>query len=107
MATTVEISVAPLQHAAAPFEAVVIVTGAPPGANVKATLREKSGLPPLWGPSSNAKSADADGSQEFPFTVALNGPTQATLQATVEDDKGTYYPPDVRAVQVVGDEEGL
>jgi hypothetical protein len=102
MATTVEIIVAPLQHAAVPFDAVVVVTGAPPGTRVSATLEQKSGLPPLWGPETQEQVAHASGSLSFPFTVTLNGPAQATLVATVKDRKGTFYPSDVKDVQVVG-----
>lgn len=106
MATNVEIAVAPLQHANTPFDAAVFVTGAPAGAQVTATLAQENGLPPLWGPKSATKTVPDGGALAFSFTVTLCGPAQATLEADVEDDRGTYYPPDVEAVQVVGEAGG-
>jgi hypothetical protein len=106
MATTVRISANPLQHVLKPFRALVIVTGAPEGANVKATLVQTSGVLPFWGPETQSQLAPATGGLVFTFKeVTLRGPTQATLSATVEDDKGTFYPIAVEDIEVVEDLE--
>jgi hypothetical protein len=102
MATTVEIKVAPLQRANVPFPAVVLVIGAPAGAKVTATLKQVDGVPPLWVSEPQSQTAPSSGALAFPFTVTLTGPAQATLEADVKDDRATYYPPDVKAIQVVG-----
>jgi hypothetical protein len=101
MAGTVTLDVDSFQHSDTPFDAVVIVTGAPAGANVTATLSQTRGKPPLLTPLSSKASAPS-GTVTFTFAgVKLAGPTLAVLLAGASDDKGTPYTPDAERVQVL------
>ena len=98
---TVEINVDPLQRHAVPFVALIIVEGAPTGAEVIATLEQTRGRPSLWGPESKAKRAGDTGNLVFDFDVVMQGPADTELKAIVVDDKGTNYPPAFSQVEVL------
>ena len=89
------------QHSNLPFDADVVVTGAPAGAKVTATLSQTRGRPSLWGPKSQTSLVGGSGSVTFTFNVTLQGPTLAVLLAEVTDDQDTPYPSDAETIEVL------
>jgi hypothetical protein len=101
MPGTVRLDVDTHQHSSVPFDADVVVIGAPPGATVSATLSETRGRPPLFGPVTNTAVAGGSGQLTLTFSVLLQGPTLAVLLASVSDDQGTFYPSDAERLEVL------
>jgi hypothetical protein len=101
MAASVSISTESPQTSGWPFDVDVIVNGAPPGAKVAVRLEQTNGTPPLWGPVTKTKTVGGSGTVIVPFSVTLQGPTDAQLQSTVTDDQGTNYPQATKDIQVL------
>ncbi len=102
MAATVQLDTETIQHVGIPFDALVLISGAPAGAKATVTLVQTRGRPPLWGPKSQSTTIRADGTAVVPFNgIVLEGPTEAVLLASVVDDKGTFYPSDAERIRVL------